>query len=81
MANLLQLLPQQGSASFLQSLESAQERFSYSEFEDSVLSFLWHLHDGLIKPDLVQVEEGKITLHGVDFSEADSKDMIRRMGL
>ena len=81
MPNLVQLLPQQGSASFLQSLESAQERCSYVDFEGSMMSFLKHLHDGLTKPDLVQVEEGKITLDGNELPEVDSKEMIRRMGL
>jgi len=46
-----------------------------------MMSFLEHLHDGLTKPDLVQVEEGKITLHGNELPEVDSKEMIRRMGL
>lgn len=46
-----------------------------------MLDFLKYLHDGIVKPDLVQVEEGRITLHGSELPEADSRDMIRRMGL
>ena len=62
-------------------MEHAQDRFPYSNFEDSVISFLRHLHDGLVKPDLVQVEEGRITIHGNELPEVDSREMIRRMGL
>ncbi|KAF2704247.1 hypothetical protein K504DRAFT_494987 [Pleomassaria siparia CBS 279.74] len=76
-----ELLPQQGSVSFLQAMERAQDRFPYVDFEDSMVSFLKHLHDGFVKPDLVQVEEGRITLHGNELPEADSREMIRRMGL
>jgi hypothetical protein len=46
-----------------------------------VLSYLEYLHDGLVKPDLAQVEEGRINIHGTELSKADSRDMIRRMGL
>lgn len=46
-----------------------------------VLSFLEHLHHGVIKPDLAQVEEGRFNIDGQQLSEADSRDMIRRMGL
>lgn len=45
------------------------------------LSFLEHLHRGLVKPDLAQVEEGRINIDGNELSEADSREMIRRMGL
>ncbi|KAF2242111.1 hypothetical protein BU26DRAFT_535063 [Trematosphaeria pertusa] len=77
-----ELLPHEGSpTSFLQAMERAQRRFSYTDFEDSMLSFLKYLHDGLVKPDLVQVEEGRITIHGNELPEADSREMIRRMGL
>lgn len=62
-------------------MESAQERHSYADFENSLISFLKYLHDDLVKPDLVQVEEGRITVHGNELSENESRDMIRRMGL
>lgn len=59
----------------------AQERHSYVDFENSVIAFLKHLHDELVKPDLVQVEEGRVTLHGSELPHNDSQDMIRRMAL
>lgn len=62
-------------------MERAQERHPYAAFEQNVLAFLKHLHVGLVKPDLVQVEEGRITIHGNELPEADSREMIRRMGL
>lgn len=45
-------------------MESAQERHSYLAFEANLLEFLKYLHVDLVKPDLVQVEEGRITIHG-----------------
>jgi hypothetical protein len=62
-------------------METAQERHPYVDFENSLISFLKYLHDELVKPDLVQVEEGRITLHGNELPESESRDMIRRMGL
>lgn len=79
---LLKLVPRQGSpGSYLQAMKRAQERHSYVEFERHMLSFLKYLHDGLTKPDLVQVEEGRITVHGTEIPESESREMIRRMGL
>jgi hypothetical protein len=62
-------------------MEAAQQRFPYTAFEAELLDFLKHLHGELVKPDLVQVEEGRITIHGNELAEADSREMIRRMGL
>ena len=62
-------------------MELAQERHSYIDFENSMLSFLKYLHDDSTKPDLVQVEEGRITVDGNELPESESRDMIRRMGL
>jgi hypothetical protein len=79
---MLQLLPSEDSpTSYLRAIERAQERFPYLEFETNMLSFLKYLHDELVKPDLVQVEQGKINIDGTELPEAESKDMIRRMGL
>ncbi|KAF2259985.1 hypothetical protein CC78DRAFT_42978 [Lojkania enalia] len=77
-----ELLPKPGtSTTFLQAMRDAQNRFPYLEFESNVLDFLKYLHENLMKPDLVQVEEGRITIHGNELAEADSREMIRRMGL
>lgn len=62
-------------------MQRAQARYPYPRFEADMLDFLRHLQDGLVKPDLVQVEEGRITIHGNELPEADSREMIRRMGL
>lgn len=77
-----ELLPSQGSpTSFLQAMERAQDRFSYVEFEKSMLSFLKYLHTGLVKPDLVQVEQGEIYIDGTELPETESRNMISRIGL
>ncbi|KAL5116828.1 hypothetical protein ACEQ8H_005309 [Pleosporales sp. CAS-2024a] len=76
-----ELLPQDSSQTSLQAIQAAQARHSYSAFEARILSFLEHLHHGLVKPDLAQVEEGRINIDGNELSEADSRAMIRRMGL
>ncbi|KAH7138297.1 hypothetical protein B0J11DRAFT_11867 [Dendryphion nanum] len=77
-----ELLPQPGSSiSSLQAIRQAQEKFPYPRFESQVLDYLRYLHAGLVKPDLVQVEEGRITIHGTELPEGDSREMIRRMGL
>ena len=76
-----ELLPQTRSQTSLQALEAAQRRHPYAAFEERLLSFLKHLHDGLVKPDLAQVEEGRINIDGTELSEADSRAMIQRMGL
>ncbi|KAF2470350.1 uncharacterized protein BDR25DRAFT_287236 [Lindgomyces ingoldianus] len=76
-----ELLPQPGSSTtFLQAMEGAQDRFPYLEFEANLLGFLQYLHNGLTKPDLVQVEEGRITIHGNELPESESREMFRRMG-
>jgi ABC-type enterochelin transport system ATPase subunit len=46
-----------------------------------MMSFLEYLHAELVKPDLVQLEQGKINIDGHELSETESKDMIRRIGL
>ncbi|KAF2000434.1 hypothetical protein P154DRAFT_576111 [Amniculicola lignicola CBS 123094] len=76
-----ELLPQSPANTTVQAMEAAQERFPYVEFEAQILSFLRTLHDGLVKPDLVQVEDGRISIHGSELPEADSREMIERMGL
>jgi len=62
-------------------MERAQARFSYVDFEQSMMSFLKYLHTGLVKPDLVQVEQGEINVGGTELPEPESRDMIRRMNL
>ncbi|KAF2121858.1 hypothetical protein BDV96DRAFT_536822 [Lophiotrema nucula] len=77
-----ELLPSpESSVTFLQAMESAQQRHSYLAFEANLLEFLKYLHGDLVKPDLVQVEEGRITIHGNELPEPESREMIRRMGL
>ncbi|KAF2827490.1 hypothetical protein CC86DRAFT_211813 [Ophiobolus disseminans] len=76
-----ELLPHTPSQSSLQAIQVAQERHPYGAFEMRVLSYLEHLHGGLVKPDLAQVEEGRFNIDGHELSEADSREMIRRMGL
>lgn len=62
-------------------MERAQERNPYVDFENSIIAFLKYLHNELVKPDLVQVEEGRISIHGNELPTADSREMINRMGL
>jgi hypothetical protein len=62
-------------------MERARQHHPYRQFEDRLLSFLKHLHDCLTKPDLVQVEEGRINIDGNEFSEEESREIFRRMGL
>ncbi|KAH7401448.1 hypothetical protein BKA66DRAFT_565084 [Pyrenochaeta sp. MPI-SDFR-AT-0127] len=76
-----ELLPQRSSQSSLESIERAQEQHPYTAFEERLLLFLKYLHEGIVKPDLAQVEEGRINIHGRELSEAESRAMIRRMGL
>lgn len=73
----MQLLSSSGECTF----EKAQKRHPYVEFEGRLLSFLKYLHNDLVKPDLVQVEEGRINIDGNELSEAESKEMIERMRL
>jgi hypothetical protein len=77
----LQLMPKSPSQTSLQAIQAAQSRHPYGVFEGRVLSFLEHLHGGLVKPDLAQVEEGRFNIDGNELSEADSREMVRRMGL
>ncbi|KAF2278501.1 uncharacterized protein EI97DRAFT_373019 [Westerdykella ornata] len=76
-----ELLPNSPSVSQLQAMEAAQDRFPYPAFEAEVMAFLISLHEGFDKPDLVQVEEGRITIHGNELGEKESREMIRRMHL
>ncbi|KAF2629948.1 hypothetical protein BU25DRAFT_456369 [Macroventuria anomochaeta] len=62
-------------------LENIESRHSYVKFEDSLVSFLQHLHDTAVKPDLIQVEEGRINIDGNELSERKSREMIKRMRL
>jgi len=62
-------------------LRNREDRYSYVKFESSLLSFLQHLHESATKPDLVQVEEGRISIDGNELSERESKDVISRMRL
>ena len=58
-----------------------EDRYSYVKFEGNLIAFLQHLHDTVIKPDLVQVEEGRINIDDNELSEVDSREMIERMRL
>lgn len=62
-------------------LQNGEDRYSYVKFESSLLSFLQHLHESAVKPDIVQVEEGRINVDGNELSEVESKEVIRRMRL
>jgi len=42
---------------------------------------LRHLHDSVDKPDLAQVEEGRIVIDGRQLSEQESREAMMRMGL
>ncbi|KZM22563.1 uncharacterized protein EKO05_0009706 [Ascochyta rabiei] len=65
----------------IRTFEKIEDDHSYIEFQENLLSFLQHLHDSTVKPDLVQVEEGRINIDGNELSEKESRDMIRRMRL
>ncbi|KAF3053525.1 hypothetical protein E8E11_011330 [Didymella keratinophila] len=62
-------------------LRKGEDHYSYVEFESSLLSFLQHLHESATKPDIVQVEEGRISIDGNELSELESRDVINRMRL
>lgn len=62
-------------------MESAQDKYPYTTFQNNVIDFLKSLHESCTKPDLVQVEQGRITIHGNELTAEDSRDMMRRMGL
>lgn len=62
-------------------MEAAQDKFPYTAFEHNVVDFLKSLHETCTKPDLVQVEQRRITIHGNELTPDDSRDMMRRMGL
>jgi hypothetical protein len=76
-----ELVPKTPGETALQALQRAQERHPYSVFEERLLGFVRYLHEGLVKPDLAQVEEGRINIDGNELSEGESRDMIQRMGL
>lgn len=61
--------------------QNIEEQHSYIEFESKLISFLQHLHDNAIKPDLIQVEERRFNIDGVELSEAESREMYQRMRL
>lgn len=62
-------------------MEGAQRRYSYVAFETQMIDFLRYLYDDVAKPDLVQVEEGRITIHGNELPETEAREMLERMGL
>ncbi|KAH9879879.1 hypothetical protein J1614_001903 [Plenodomus biglobosus] len=78
---IAELLPVSPAESCTEALERARRNHAYPPFEQSVLAFLQALHEGVVKPDLAQVEEGRINIDGREFSEAESRAAIRRMGL
>ncbi len=63
------------------SVTNFEEQHSYLQFEERLISFLKHLYDGVIKPDLVQVEIGRINIDGVELSGEKSRAAIARMEL
>lgn len=58
-------------------MKRAFRQFPPKQFELRVLQYLRSLHDMLPRPDLQQVEDGKIE----GLSEQESQAMLRRMGL
>jgi hypothetical protein len=62
-------------------LQNRENCYPYVKFESSLLSFLRHLHESATKPDIVQVEEGRISVDGNELSELESRDVINRMWL
>lgn len=58
---------------------TTERQHPYLKFEGSLLSFLKHLHDTTVKPDLVQVEEKRINIDGKELTEVESREMIKRM--
>ncbi|CBX98326.1 predicted protein [Plenodomus lingam JN3] len=79
--SLAALLPASQTESYAQAMQRAWLAHPYAPFEQRVLSFLQHLHEGVEKPDLAQVEEGRISIDGREFSEAESRAAMHRMGL
>ncbi|KAI8939331.1 hypothetical protein NX059_003122 [Plenodomus lindquistii] len=75
------LSPRTSGESWTQSLTRAQSLHSYMAFEERLLAFLKYLHDGIVKPDLAQVEEGRLNIDGRELSEEESRAALRRMGL
>jgi hypothetical protein len=78
---IAELVPKGPGETALQALQRAQERHPYAVFEERLLGFVRSLHEGLVKPDLAQVEEGRINIDGNELSEGESRDMIQRMCL
>ncbi|KAJ4384444.1 hypothetical protein N0V86_000043 [Didymella sp. IMI 355093] len=62
-------------------LQGGDDWYPYVKFENSLLSFLQHLHESAAKPDIVQVEEGRINIDGNELTEIDSKEVIKRIRL
>ncbi|KAF3047544.1 hypothetical protein E8E12_010205 [Didymella heteroderae] len=62
-------------------LQNGEDLYSYVKFESSLLSFLQHLHQSATKPDIVQVEEGRISIDGNELSDLESREVINRMRL
>lgn len=58
-------------------MQRAKEKFPISSFEKRVLMYLESLQTELPKPDLQQVEEGKID----GLSEEESREMLARMDI
>ncbi|KAF3004941.1 hypothetical protein E8E13_007446 [Curvularia kusanoi] len=59
--------------------EGIVRKHPYVTFEKNLLSFLQHLHDSVDKPDLMQVEEGRLNIDGNELSRAESREIIDRM--
>ncbi|KAF2813699.1 uncharacterized protein BDZ99DRAFT_436124 [Mytilinidion resinicola] len=60
-----------------QTMESARSKFGIKGFHANIYAFLMGLHLAMHKPDMVQVEEGRI--EGV--SEEESRQMLENMGV
>ncbi|KAF2200983.1 hypothetical protein GQ43DRAFT_432037 [Delitschia confertaspora ATCC 74209] len=67
---------------FLERLTCARVRYPISDFETKVLGFLKELHASFKdKPDLIMIEERKITCHGVPLSAEENEKMFESWGL
>lgn len=75
-----QLLPEDGQTA-VEAMEAAQASFPCADFEDQILDFLQDMHHGVMKPDVVQVEEEEIVCNGVVLSKEESRVFIKGMEL
>jgi hypothetical protein len=65
---------------FLEALESARERYPVARFDGNVVAYLKRMHRSIDKPDLVQVEQREITVHGERLSDEETREMLQRIG-